>query len=345
MLMKKRPLFAILVFGLIIWTCSTKQETFELKEGTPAYQLAQNLVKTIPDLDPLKNLVIISTKYFDINTAEVIFTLQENFGKRTEQLSSLPVEQLKNIIMENARGLAEKKLILKAAEKAGIEISQKEQDSLISAQYSRYGGEEKYKELLAQNNLDLEFVKNDMRKGLIIQHYFEENVKKGIQISEEEIQQTYQTEYLKDKYASVRHILLLTGNKSESEKEALRKKMEDIRQQALQGEDFAQLAKKYTEDPGSKEKGGLYENFERGSMVKPFDDASFSLPVGEISDIIETQYGYHILKVIDRKKAGGNMEEVRGKIVDQVRRLKEETAFKSHLEQLKTEAEYKQIGL
>jgi parvulin-like peptidyl-prolyl isomerase len=344
-MMKKRIVVAILGFCFAIFTCSTKEETFKLKEGTPAYDLARDLVKTIPELDPQKSLVVISTKYFDVNTAEVIFTLQENFGTRTQQLLSMPAEQLKNIIMENARGLTEKKLILRAAGQAGVTVSQAEQDSLLNLQYNRYGGEQRYKELLAQNNLDVEFVKKDLRNGLIIQHYFENNVKKGIEISEEEIQQSYQKDFLQDKYASVRHILLLTGNKSESEKAAQRQKMESIRQQALKGDDFAELAKKYTEDPGSKGNGGLYENFERGSMVKPFDDASFSLPIGEISDIIETQYGYHILKVIDRKKAGGNLEEMRGKIVDQLRKQKEEAAFKSHLEQLKTEGEYKQIGL
>jgi len=58
----------------------------------------------------------------------------------------------------------------------------------------------------------------------------------------------------------------------------------------------------FTEDPGSKSSGGLYADFEKGKMVPEFEEAAFSVPIGEISDIVETQYGYHILKVIDRKK-------------------------------------------
>ena len=104
------------------------------------------------------------------------------------------------------------------------------------------------------------------------------------------------------KTASVRHILLLTQKKSEKEKKAIYKKMQMILKKAKAGADFAKLAEIYTEDPGSKKTGGLYKDFGRGKMVPEFEKAAFTVPVGQISDIIETAYGYHILKVIDRKK-------------------------------------------
>jgi hypothetical protein len=68
---------------------------------------------------------------------------------------------------------------------------------------------------------------------------------------------------------------------------------------------------KFSEDPGSKNTGGLYENFPKGQMVKPFEDAAFTLPIGSLSDIVETPYGYHILKIIDRKKETKPYEEVK----------------------------------
>jgi foldase protein PrsA len=98
-----------------------------------------------------------------------------------------------------------------------------------------------------------------------------------------------------------RHILISNqddmGNTLEGE--ALEEKIaliEELRQRALDGEDFAELAVEYTDDPGSVATGGEY-TFGRGRMVKPFEDTAFSLEVGEISEVIETDYGYHIIKL------------------------------------------------
>jgi peptidyl-prolyl cis-trans isomerase C len=101
------------------------------------------------------------------------------------------------------------------------------------------------------------------------------------------------------------HILLMTTDPktneplSDDKKAAKRKLMEDILKQAKGGADFGELAKKYSEDPGSKDKGGEY-TFPRGRMVKEFEDTAFSLKPGEISDIITTQFGYHIIKLSEK---------------------------------------------
>ncbi len=101
------------------------------------------------------------------------------------------------------------------------------------------------------------------------------------------------------------HILLLTQDPTTHEplpadkKAEKKKEMEDILKQAKSGTDFAELAKKYSEDPGSKDKGGEY-TFPRGRMVKEFEDTAFSMKTNEISDIIETSYGYHIIKLSEK---------------------------------------------
>ena len=98
------------------------------------------------------------------------------------------------------------------------------------------------------------------------------------------------------------HILLMTQDPktgqelSKADKEAKHKQMEGLLKRARAGEDFGKLAKEYSEDPGSKDKGGEY-TFPRGQMVPEFEAAAFSLKTNEISDIVTTQYGYHIIKL------------------------------------------------
>ena len=91
-----------------------------------------------------------------------------------------------------------------------------------------------------------------------------------------------------------------------------RSKAEEVLRRVRAGEDFAALAKEFSADPGSKEKGGDLGFFGRGRMVKPFEDAAFSLQPGQVSDIVETDYGFHIIKVEERgagKSAEGQDEE------------------------------------
>jgi peptidyl-prolyl cis-trans isomerase D len=112
------------------------------------------------------------------------------------------------------------------------------------------------------------------------------------------------------------HILLKTEGKDDAEVKA---KAESILKQAKGGADFAELAKKYSEDEGSAAQGGDLDYFGRGKMVKEFEDVAFSLPPGSISDLVKTQFGYHIIKVVDKREASTRpLDEVRAQITDQL---------------------------
>ncbi|MGD0262821.1 MAG: peptidylprolyl isomerase [Verrucomicrobiota bacterium] len=101
------------------------------------------------------------------------------------------------------------------------------------------------------------------------------------------------------------HILLTTTDPktnaelTEDQKAAKRKQMEGLLKRARAGEDFAKLAREYSEDPGSKDKGGEYK-FPRGQMVAEFEAAAFSLNTNQVSDIITTRFGYHIIKLSEK---------------------------------------------
>jgi peptidyl-prolyl cis-trans isomerase D len=102
------------------------------------------------------------------------------------------------------------------------------------------------------------------------------------------------------------HILIRpsqAGDDKEKGDEEARKKGEDILSQLRGGKDFVSLAKKHSEDPGSAKRGGDLGYFKRGDMVKPFEEAAFSLKTGEMSGLVKSDFGYHIIKVTDVKEA------------------------------------------
>lgn len=334
----KKVILLLVFASLMISSCSKGDRGIKLEKGTPAYQLAKDLAQKLSFLDPDSNKALVTTRQFKITTGELFQIIQNNFGNRTDQIKSMAPNQLKDFIKQGVQGLAEQKLLLAEAQKAKVTITQAEVDSVLALQYKNAGGEEKFLDMLKKEGADFEQFKKDLHDGLIIQKHVETALADVMRVSEEEIQAAYQ-----DQKASVQHILLMTQGKSEAEKQSIYKKMQDILARAKKGENFDALAKKFSEDPGSKDRGGLYANFERGDMVKPFEDAAFSVPVGQISDIVETQYGYHILKIVERKGETRPLEEVRAELENKVKmrnQRKQMEAYRNLVEKLKTENEY-----
>jgi peptidyl-prolyl cis-trans isomerase D len=141
-----------------------------------------------------------------------------------------------------------------------------------------------------------------------------------IQISPEDIQRSYednQQQYSTPEQVRASHILLKTDGKDEA---AVQKQAEDLLAKVRAGGDFAKLATEYSEDEASKVKGGDLDYFAKGQMVPEFDKVAFSLAPGQISDLVKTQFGFHIIKVIDKKPATTKpLAEVRAQIEDQLK--------------------------
>jgi len=332
----KKLILLMMMTTIFIFTCAQQDRT-KLKKDSPAYKLAQELSEKIPALDPEQNKIIVTTNKFTITTGEIINLIYSNSGANAQRLKNMPEDYLKQSILNTAKTYAENRLLLMAATKANISATKAQVDSVLALHYKNAGDEKKFKDWLFQNKIKFEVVKKDLQERIIISTYLSRVRNTDALVSDEEIQKNY----AEDKLATVQHILLLTQGKNDAEKVKIYEKMKTVLAQAKKGQDFAALAKKYSEDPGSKDKGGIYENFPRGQMVKPFEDAAFSVPVGSISDIIETQYGYHILKVIDRKKETRPFEEFRTEYL----RQKNQLAQENHKAALKKEAEMKIITL
>jgi peptidyl-prolyl cis-trans isomerase D len=141
-----------------------------------------------------------------------------------------------------------------------------------------------------------------------------------IQISPQDVQRYYEDneqQYSTPEQVRASHILLKTEGKDDA---AVKKQAEDLLAKVKAGADFAQLATKFSEDEGSAKKGGDLDFFGKGQMVPEFDKVAFALEPGQISDLVKSQFGYHIIKVTEKKPASKRtLEEVRAQIEDQLK--------------------------
>ena len=143
-------------------------------------------------------------------------------------------------------------------------------------------------------------------------------------VTPEEVEQEYlmnKERFTQEHQVSARHILITLDKEKGSEgEESARKKAEDIKKRIEQGEDFAQLAEQFSQDTGTASKGGDLGFFNKGQMVKSFEEAAFSLKPGEISPVVKTQFGFHIIKVeAIKEEETQSLEEVRSTLEEELK--------------------------
>jgi len=147
-------------------------------------------------------------------------------------------------------------------------------------------------------------VKTQIERGLVIQEFIDEEIGGKVMVPEKDVKTYYDTHpdsFKQPEQVRASHILIKVDPKAdESKKAAARKKLEEIRRRLLKGEEFVALAREFSEGP-TNVRGGDLGYFRRGQMVKPFEDTAFALKVGELSEVVETQFGFHLIKVTGKK--------------------------------------------
>ncbi len=222
----------------------------------------------------------------------------------------------KKMVEDFARQYTATKLLAGRADQTAKDAAQKQAETSYDRLKQQYltmlgNDEAKYDKLLQNQGLS----KDDVVAQMTLINESVEVLKKGI--TDADLNKLYEADKSAYTMASVRHILISTkdpmsGTEKRKPEEAL-KLANEIEAKLKKGEDFAKLAKQYSEDPGSKDNGGLYENADVNEWVPEFKNAALTLPIGQISDPVKTDYGYHIIKVEKREK---NDQKLREKAIE-----------------------------
>ncbi|MDZ7263117.1 MAG: peptidylprolyl isomerase [candidate division KSB1 bacterium] len=214
-------------------------------------------------------------------------------------------EQLQKDLLQN---LINQKILFKQAEEDSIVVDDRRVDAALDEQIKRMvqqlGSEA---EVEKQLNMSISKIKRtfreDVRKNLMVERLQETRFGQ-IKISRREVEEFYAT--MKDSLPELRetvdisHILLEVKAGGESERQA-REKITALLQRARSGEKFEDLCQQYSEDPGSRVRGGEIGFMQRGDFVPEFEEVAFLLNPGDLSDIVKTRFGFHIIQCIDRK--------------------------------------------
>jgi len=215
--------------------------------------------------------------------------------------------------------LINQELLYQEGKKEGLESKDADVEAEIAKVKKNFPTQEEFDQVLKMQGLtDQKFIV--MVKRVMTMR---DTIKVKVQplakpVTDKEIQDYYEankSKFTEPEQVKARHILIKSPqNASEQEKTVAKNKIDSILKEIRDGEDFAELAKKDSECPSAPQ-GGDLGFFSRGQMVKPFEDVAFALQPGQVSDVVETEFGYHIIRV-DEKKPGKQLklEEVQDRI-------------------------------
>jgi peptidyl-prolyl cis-trans isomerase C len=266
-------------------------------------------------------------------------TIQKQFVAMGQPVSPERMSQIRNNVLDN---LISSELLYQQAEKDGIQVEPAEIDKKFATLKQRFPDEAEFKKILEKMNLNEETLRSQLQRGLIVEQLVDKEVIQKITIPDTEVKSYYDGNpamFTQPEQVRASHILIKVDKSADaSQKELARKKIEEIQQKIKDGGDFAALAKEFSQCPSSA-KGGDLGYFRRGQMVKPFEDAAFSLKAGEVSDIVETQFGYHIIKVVDKKaEAVMPFDEVKERLGQYLKQEKAQKEVAAYIAKLKADS-------
>jgi peptidyl-prolyl cis-trans isomerase C len=246
-----------------------------------------------------------------------------------------PAEQKTQVQKNILDQLVLQHLLLQEAAKVGIAVT----DEVVNQRYEAFKAQ--------RPDVPEEQVKPFIKNELMIQQMIEQEIVSKITVSDEEMQQYYEekkAQFKEPEQIQASHILVqVAPDASQEDKDAAKAKIDAILVQLNEGKDFGELAKEHSDCP-SKEQGGDLGFFARGMMVKSFEDVAFGLDEGGISDIVETQFGYHIIKLTGKKaERDVPFDEVKDQLKQGLFQQKRNTEITSWIDTMKEQAQIEMI--
>lgn len=287
--------------------------------------------------------VLVTVNGQEIKSGAVDAEVARLFRQFGGQMSPFQAEQMKGAITQQAQdNLINKILLGEAIEKENVAISDEEMNEVLGSFRQRLGEEQAYQDYLARLGMTEEEFLGEARNDMRIEKLLSGKAEAGAPPTGEEVAQYYTEnpdDFQQEEQVRASHILLLfEEGDNDSTKTVKLAKIKQIRKDLLAGADFAETAREKSGCPSAKN-GGDLGWFGKDRMVKPFEDAAFTQRVGQLSDVVETQFGYHLIKVMDHKDARTvPLDEAKPQIEEQLAQQKRRDVIDQYIESLRQQA-------
>ena len=281
------------------------------------------------------NGVIIDRESLDRETRGV----QQRLLSTGRSLSDIERLQLRKNVLENLINL---ELLYQDAQEKGVKVEEAAIEEHLKTLKKRFSNEDDFKRALTQMKFSEAALRSQIKKTLDVQQLVDKQVARDIAVSEKEIRAYYDTRpdsFQQPEQVRASHILIKVDPQAEKgQKAEAREKLRKIQQRLKKGEDFSALAREFSQCPSSA-RGGDLGYFKRGQMVRPFEESVFALKPGETSDIVETKFGYHLIKCGGKKpKRTIPYEEIKEKLRGHLKNEKVRERVNAYIGQLKEKA-------
>jgi peptidyl-prolyl cis-trans isomerase C len=286
------------------------------------------------------NGTVIKQAEFDSEMNRVLERLQ-----RTGRIpNDLERSQIKKQVLEN---LIARELLYQESQKKGIKVDQKEIEAQLTALKGRFPSEVEFKNALSTMNLTEADLRFQFERDVAIRKLLDDQIGGKSTVSEKESRAYYDgnlESFKKSEQVRASHILIkVDPGADEAKKAEARTKIESLQAKLKNGEDFGALAKEYSEGP-SGPKGGDLGFFGRGQMVKPFEETAFSMKPGQVSGMVETRFGYHLIMVTERTPESTlSYEEVKDRLEQYLKQQKAQEEIAAYVETLKSKAKIERL--
>jgi peptidyl-prolyl cis-trans isomerase C len=269
---------------------------------------------------------------------------QQRAAREGQQLPEFQLQMVKKQILDR---MIETELLYQDSRKKEIRVDFQAVENQINDIKKRFPNDAAYQKAIKQMDLSEAVIREQIEKGLAINELVKTQIADKIKISDDETKEFYNANldrFKQPEEVKASHILIkVDAEATEPQKTEARKKIEDIQGKLKKGDDFSALAKEYSEGPSSS-RGGDLDYFKRGQMVKPFEDAAFALEIGQVSEIVETPFGLHLIKVFDKKPAGVlAYNEVKDRLAQHLKQQKVKQEVDLYLDDLKKDAKIEKL--